>query len=238
MTASQDEPAAVYDEPAAVYTVVDRVAYLRMNRPRVLNAINRALHDAIMDGLQQAGDDDDVAAVVLSGNGKAFSAGGDLKESAEGNGIAVPIDIAHAIWDLPKPVIASVHGYCLGHAFEIAAVCDLIVAAQSATFGEVQINHGGSPPILITPHVVGLMHAKEILLLGEIFDADWAFRVGLVNRVVPDDQLDAEVARITTRLSSLDPRALAKNKRLVNATFVEAGLVEGMHIPRTPPPAG
>lgn len=225
------------EEPTLLYSVSDRVAYLRMNRPKVHNAINRSLHDGIMDGLEAAAKDDEVVSIVISGVGKSFSAGGDLKESALGNGIAVPIDLAHAIWEHPKPVIAAVHGYCLGHAFEMAAVCDLTVAAQSTAFGEVQIGNGASPPILITPHVVSIKHAKEILLLGEIFDADYAYRVGLVNRVVPDDKLDAEVAKITSRLAELAPAALAKNKRLTNDIFIATQITEGTVIPRTSPPS-
>jgi enoyl-CoA hydratase/carnithine racemase len=225
------------EEPTVLYTVIDRVAHIRMNRPRALNAINRSLHDGIMDGLERAGRDDNVVVVVISGAGKAFSAGGDLKESASGVAIAVPLELAHAIWDFPKPVIAAVHGFCLGHSFQMAAVCDLTIATQSAKFGEVQINHGASPPILITPYVVGIKHAKEILLLGEIFDADWALRAGVVNRVVPDDQLDAEVEKITARLTSLSPAALAKNKQLTNAAYLETRLIAGVDISRRAPAA-
>ena len=199
--------------------MVDRVAYVRMNRPRVLNAINRALHDGIMDGLRQAGGMT-TSRRRISGNGKSFSAGGDLKESAAWATASRYRSRSPTRSGItPKPVIAAVHGYCLGHAFEIAAVCDLTVAAQSATFGEVQINHGGSPPILITPQSVGIQHAKEILLLGEVFDADFAFRVGLVNRVVPDDQLDAEVAKIT---SPVEPASTPARWRRTNASSMTA----------------
>lgn len=84
-------------------------------------------------------------------------------------------------------MIAAVHGYRLGQACEVAAVCDLTVAARSARFGEVEINYGWGPPIPVTPFAAGLKQAKEILLLGEVFDADRALQIGLVNRVVEDD---------------------------------------------------
>jgi enoyl-CoA hydratase/carnithine racemase len=120
-----------------------------------------------------------------------------------------------------------VHGYCLGQACELAAVCDLTVATTSARFGEVEIGLGWGPPLPITPFVLGLKRAKEVLLLGEIFDAELAMQIGLVNRVVSDDGLDAEVAGITERIAGLKPEAVAANKRLINSRYERAGFVPG-----------
>jgi enoyl-CoA hydratase/carnithine racemase len=163
--------------------------------------------------------------VVLRGSGRAFSAGGDLKAVAAGEDVGHPLVLGRAIWDLAKPVIAAVHGYCLGQACELAAVCDLTVATASARFGEVEVNHGWGPPLPIVPFALGLKHAKEALLLGETFDAEHALRIGLVNRVVSEDGLDAEVASITDRIAGLKPEAVVANKKLVNSRYEQAGFL-------------
>jgi enoyl-CoA hydratase/carnithine racemase len=160
----------------------------------------------------------------------AFCAGGDIKAVAAGENVGDPGALGRAIWDLAKPVIAAVHGYCLGQGYELAAVCDLTVAAESARFGEVEINHGWGPPLPVTPFVLGLKHAKEILLLGEMMDAHLAMHIGLVNRVVRDDTLDSAVATIAARLADLKAVAVADNKRLVNAAYEHVGFFQ--------PPAG
>jgi enoyl-CoA hydratase/carnithine racemase len=185
------------------------------------------MHRGILAALDRAAGDDTVRVVVLRGSGRAFSAGGDLKAVAAGEDVGHPAALGQAIWSLAKPVIAAVHGYCLGQACELAAVCDLTVATTSAKFGEVEIGLGWGPPLPITPFVLGLKRAKEVLLLGEIFDAELAMQIGLVNRVVSDDGLDAEVAGITERIAGLKPEAVAANKRLINSRYERAGFVPG-----------
>jgi enoyl-CoA hydratase len=199
------------------------VARITLNRPDKLNAINGQLHDAVLAALARAQSDDAVRVVVLRGAGRAFSAGGDLKAVAAGEEMGHPSALGAAIWNLTKPVLAAVHGYCLGQAYELAAACDLTIAAESAQFGEVEINHGWGPPLPITPFAVTLKRAKEILLLGEVFGARQALELGLVNWVVPDSDLDAEIAKVTARLASLPPAAVAANKRLVNQVYEDAG---------------
>jgi enoyl-CoA hydratase/carnithine racemase len=212
---------------AVLYRPAGSTAEITLNRPEVLNAINGAVHRGILEGLERAAGDDAVRVVVIRGSGRAFSAGGDLKAVAAGEDVGHPVALGQAIWNLAKPVIAAVHGYCLGQACEVAAVCDLTVAARSATFGEVEINHGWGPPLPVTPFVLGLKRAKEVLLLGEMFDAELAVAIGLVNRVVDDAGLDAEVARIAGRIAGLKPEAVAANKRLVNGRYERAGFAPG-----------
>jgi enoyl-CoA hydratase/carnithine racemase len=222
-----DAAAMPLEDGEVLYRSAGSVAQITMNRPEVLNAINGAVHRGILEGLERAAGDDAVRVVVIRGSGRAFSAGGDLKAVAAGEDVGHPVVLGQAIWNLAKPVIAAVHGYCLGQACEVAAVCDLTVAARSTTFGEVEINHGWGPPLPITPFVLGLKRAKEILLLGEMFDAELAVAMGLVNRVVDDAGLDAEVARIADRIAGLKPEAVAANKRLVNGRYERAGFVPG-----------
>jgi len=184
------------------------------------------MHHGLLEALEKAGNDEAIRAAVIRGSGHAFSAGGDLTALAAGEFTGHPAPIGQAIWNLPKPVIAAVHGYCLGQACEVATICDLTVAAKSARFGEVQINHGERPPLAIAPFAVGLKQAKEILLLGEMFDADLARQLGLVNRVVDDDDLDDEVARITGRIVALKAETVAANKQLINGRYEAAGVTD------------
>ncbi len=211
---------------AVRYRGAGGVAEIMLNRPEVLNAINGAMHRTASQprwtGRQAICNA--IRAVVIRGSGQAFSAGGDLKAVAHaGEDVGHPVALGRAIWNLPKPVIAAVHGYCLGQACELAAVCDLTVAAESARFGEVEINHGWGPPLPITPFVLGLKRAKEILLLGELMDAGLAMQIGLVNRVVPENELNAEVDRIANRIAGLKAEAVAANKQLINRRYEAAG---------------
>lgn len=214
---------AALERGAVLYRGADGVAEVVLNRPAVLNAINGAVHHGILAALDRAAGDDAIRAVVIRGRGRAFSAGGDLKAVAAGEDVGHPVLLGRAIWNLPKPVIAAVHGYCLGQACELAAVCDLTVAAETARFGEVEINHGWGPPLPIMPFVLGIKRAKEVLLLGELMDAGLALQIGLVNRVVPEGGLDAEVDRITSRIAGLKAEAVAGNKQLINRQYEAAG---------------
>lgn len=228
VTASRDGAAvrdgfAALEGGAVLYRGAGGVAEVVLNRPAVLNAINGAMHHGILAALDRAAGDDAVRAVVIRGSGRAFSAGGDLKAVAAGDDVGHPVMLGRAIWNLPKPVIAAVHGYCLGQACELAAVCDLTVAAETARFGEVEINHGWGPPLPIMPFVLGIKRAKEVLLLGELMDAGLALQIGLVNRVVPEGELDAEVNRITSRIAGLKAEAVAGNKQLINRQYEAAG---------------
>jgi enoyl-CoA hydratase/carnithine racemase len=208
-----------------LYRAASGLAEITLNRPEVLNAINGAMHHGLLAALGRAAADDAVRAVVIRGSGRAFSAGGDLKAVAAGEDVGHPLVLGRAIWSLDKPVIAAVHGYCLGQACELAAVCDITVAAESARFGEVEIGHGWGPPLPVTPFVLGLKRAKEILLLGEMIDAGLAVQIGLVNRVTAVSQLDAEVTRIASRIADLRPEAVAANKKLVNSRYELDGFV-------------
>ena len=173
-----------------LYEAADGVAKITLNRPLVLNAINKNVTRLLDAALDQAEADEDVRAVILTGAGRAFSAGGDLWSSLYPDDDPAPdaLDVQLRIWSFDKPVIAAVRGHAVGQACELAGVCDFTIAAESARLGEIQIRHGFGVPVLITPYLTGQKQAKEVLLLGEVILPQDALRMGLVNRVVPDDR--------------------------------------------------
>lgn len=205
--------------------------YITLNRPVVLNAINWSIMRRLMAGLERAEADDEVKVVVLTSNGRAFSAGGDIQSTPPTDDLPTPnaMEIYMKIWRMAKPVIAAVRGYALGQGCELAGICDLTVAADDAVFGEVQIRHGFSPPILITPFLVGMKQAKEILMLGERISAADALRLGMVNRVVPGEDLMATVEDMATKMAALPQTPMRSNKQLVNRVYELAGFQDAIN---------
>ena len=220
-------------QPVLYETVEDgSIAIITLHRPGVLNAINSAVTEALTGYLAQADADDAVRAVILRGAGRAFSAGGDITESSRrilANDESTETErgtpgAAHmAVWELSKPVIAAVHGYAIGLAFELAGVCDFTVLADDAKVGEIQIRHGYGPPVLMTPYVVTLKRAKEILLLGDMVDAQEALAMGLVNRVTSADGVMDEALSIARRLAALPAATVRMNKSLINRSYEVGG---------------
>ena len=213
-----------------LYESSDGIARIRLNRPLVLNAINRNVTRLLDAALDRAEADDDVRAVILSGAGRAFSAGGDLWSSLYPDHDPAPdsLDVQMRIWSFPKPVIAAVRGHAVGQGCELAGVCDLTIASETARLGEIQIRHGFGIPVLITPFLASQKQAKEVLLLGEVIGAEDALRMGLVNRVVPDDQLEDAATEMAAKLASLPPSVVRLNKRLVNMVYEQMGLVDAV----------
>ena len=214
-----------------LYEATDGIARITLNRPIVLNAINRNVNRLLDGALDRAEADKDVRAVILTGAGRSFSAGGDLWSSLYPDDDPAPdaLDVQVRIWSFPKPVIAAVRGHAVGQGCELAGVCDLTIAAESARLGEIQIRHGFGIPMLITPYITGQKQAKEILLLGEVIRAEDALRMGLVNRVVPDDELAEAANEMARKLAALPPTIVRLNKRLVNLVYEQMGLVQAVH---------
>jgi enoyl-CoA hydratase/carnithine racemase len=213
-------------ENDVLYEPDDGFAWITLNRPLVLNAVDWSLLRGLGRALDSAETDSDVRAIVLRGAGRAFCAGGDLQSSPRpDDGVETPGtgELMQRIWTSPKPVIAAVRGHAVGQGAEIAGMCDMTIAADDAKFGEIQIRHGFGPPILISPFLTGLKQAKELMMLGEIYEADEALRLGLVNRVVPADRLDEEAAAWAKKIASLPRQAVALNKALVNRVYELAG---------------
>ena len=205
---------------------------LTLNRPAKLNALSGEMVRALVAAIDDAAIDDAVRVIVLEGAGRAFSAGYDLTEEAEGGApgpvewralLAADVAATLHVLDCPKPVIAQVHGYALAGGLELAMACDLIVAAEGARLGEPEIRYGSAPVALLMPYLIGQKKTRELLLTGDLIDAAEAERIGLVNRVVPADRLAAEVDALADRLARTPPEVMAPTKRMLNRAMDAAG---------------
>jgi len=209
------------------------VRRLTMNRPQVLNALDAPLTDALAAEIRAAGADPAVSVVILRGAGRAFCAGYDLNEDA-GEG---ELDARHwheslaastakmlEIVECPKPVIASVHSYCLAGGTDLMLACDLAVAADDAFFGYVDVRFGSGVVSMFLPWVVGVRAAKELLFTGEDrVPAGEALRIGLVNRVVPREELDDATLALAEQIAKNEPFVIQTTKRAVNRAWDVAG---------------
>ncbi len=209
-----------------LYAEKDGVATITINRPKVYNAFRARTCDELIDAFSKAGYDDDIGVIVLTGSGeKAFCTGGDQSGhdgSYEGRGfIGMPVDELHSIIrDVPKPVIAKVRGYAIGGGNVLATLCDLTIAGEGAIFGQVGPKMGSVDPGWGTAYlarVVGEKKAREIWYLCRRYSGEEAVAMGLANKVVPDDELDAEVDRWCAELMERSPTAIAIAKRSINA---------------------
>ncbi len=207
------------------------VATIELNRPQALNAWNQQLGLDLRAALERAGETPEARAVVITGAGRAFSSGADLKDfGAELDETGRPDvykalteryhPVMHAIRELPLPVVASVNGAAAGIGCSLALCCDLIVAAQSSYLLLAFVNIGLVPDggsSLFVPTRVGMARATEMAMLGERIYAEQALAWGLVNRVVPDDRLAAETDALAERLAAGPTHSYAGTKRLINS---------------------
>jgi len=203
-----------------------RTALVRLNRPKQLNALNAAVMDALCAALEELDRDDAVRAIVVTGTERAFAAGADIGEMAD----ATPVDMLRSNrigqWDrirrIGKPVIAAVGGWCLGGGCELAMTLDLIIAGESAKFGQPEINIGVIPGAGGTQRLtraIGKSRAMEMILTGEPMDAREAERRGLVARVVPDELLVEDALVLAASIAEKSPIALRLAKEAVNAAY-------------------
>lgn len=221
------------DEPVLLVEDAGPVRRLTMNRPDALNALNGELVDAMGGALEDAAEDDRVRVLVLRGAGRAFSAGYDLKEDATGGELDARVwyeELRHSTEEMlrflehPKPVIASVHSYCLAGGTDLMLACDLAVAADDAFFGYVDVRFGSGVVSMFLPWVVGVRAAKQLLFTGEDrIPAEEALRIGLVNRVVPRDRLDDATMQLAEEIAKNEPFVIQATKRAVNRVWDVAG---------------
>ena len=225
-------------EPALLIDDVGPVRRLTMNRPSALNALNGELLEAMSDAVRDAGRDDSVRVVILRGAGRAFCAGYDLNEDAEGGEhdarywheeLALSTERMLELTDCPKPTIAQVHSYCLAGGTDLMLACDLAVAADDAKFSYVDIRFGSGVVSMFLPWVVGVRQAKEMLFTGEDrVGAEEALRIGMVNRVVPSDQLTDATLALANEIAKNEPFVVQTTKRAVNRAWDVAGFRAAM----------
>jgi 2-(1,2-epoxy-1,2-dihydrophenyl)acetyl-CoA isomerase len=219
-------------------TIADGAATVTLNRPDSLNSWNKELGEQLRDALNTCATDDAVRAVMITGAGRAFSSGADLTEQrAENEGERPDLSLRLrelynpailAVRQMPKPVIAAVNGPAAGIGCSLALACDLIVAAESAFFLLAFVNVGLVPDGGVTatiPARAGFARASEMALLGERVPAATALEWGLINRVVPDAELDQATTLLLAHLAKGPTRAYANAKRLLNERLY-AGLAE------------
>jgi 2-ketocyclohexanecarboxyl-CoA hydrolase len=217
-----------------IYQAENGVATITINRPQKFNAFRGKTCEELISAFHRAGWNRDIGVIVLTGAGeKAFCTGGDQgahEGSYDGRGmIGLPIeDLQRVIRDVPKPVIAKVRGYAIGGGNVLALICDLTIAAESAVFGQVGPKMGSVDPGFGTAYmarVIGEKRAREVWYLCRRYSAKDALAMGMVNAVVPDAELDAEVARWCAEIVERSPTAIAIAKRSFNAdTAAIAGI--------------
>ena len=208
-----------------------QVTTITLNRPEARNAVNDDMREELLTVLTDARTNLDVRAVVLTGAGKGFCTGADL--SRRGSGPTGPgaaremlrtrsQRLIRAVWELEKPVIAAVNGVAAGLGAHLAFACDLVIAAAESRFIEVFVRRGiavDAAGAYLLPRLIGLAKAKELVFFGDDLAADDAQRIGLVNKVVPGDQLQAAAAEWALRLASGPTYALGMSKRLLNRSL-------------------
>jgi enoyl-CoA hydratase len=214
------------------------VALIELNRPKELNALNLQLMQELKESLKELDNDDSIRVIVLTGNERAFAAGADIKQMANKTAVDMLQIDQFSTWDqirkTRKPLIAAVSGFALGGGCELAMTCDMIIASETAKFGQPEIKIGVMPGAGGTQRLtkaVGKARAMEMVLTGNFIDASEALSYGLVNKVVPTEVYLAEAMNLAKEISQMSPIAAMLAKEAVNRSF-ETGLDEGLHFER------
>jgi enoyl-CoA hydratase len=218
--------------------VEEQIAVIELNRPNVLNALNRNMVTEILIAMERYDRDDEVSVIVLTGKGRAFAAGADIDEMADDDSITLELFNQFAEWDrlslIKKPTIAAVHGFALGGGFELALCCDLLFASETAEFGFPEVNIGVMPGAGGTQRLtklIGKTKALEWLWTGERMSAKTAYELGIVNRVIAPELLMEETLRFAKKLAKQPPLSLRFIKEAVHKA-VDYPLYEGMQFER------
>jgi len=213
------------------YLLVDEplplVRRLTLNRPEKRNALHNALRGELFDALERADRDEAVRVTLIRGAGACFSAGYDLASNVakdqpwhtaggDGNWPRHVVEGWFKIWDLAKPVIAQVHGWCLAGGSELAAACDLVYVAEDAQLGYPPVRLMSPPDMQFHPWLAGLRNAMELMLTGDSVSGSEAVRMGLANRAFPEAELEAGVLRVAERVAKIPPDLQQLNKRSVH----------------------
>jgi enoyl-CoA hydratase len=218
--------------------VAPYVAHIQLNRPKELNALNLELMTELRDALKILDADDNVRVIIISGNEKAFAAGADIKQMAGKTAMDMYNIDQFSTWDTikktKKPLIAAVSGFALGGGCELVMLCDMIVASETARFGQPEIKIGVMPGAGGTQRLtraVGKALAMEMVLTGRFISAEEALRAGLINRVVPVELFLKEAIQLASEVAALSPLAVKMAKESVLKAF-DSSLEEGLHFER------
>ena len=232
------------ETPTVLYEVAERIATITLNRPEKLNAMSRSLLTDLEAAFTRAKRDTDVAVVVLAGAGRSFCAGYDLAPddwilSQYGADFDGPVDAVIdredvtevleywlRLWKFPKPIIAKVQGVCLAGAGELLGITDLVVAGEGSRFGHPAGRDLGIPVTLsFWPMLIGMRKTKELLFTAKLIDGTEAERIGLINQVVPDDELEAATYRLAADVARTAETGLRMSKLATNRWFENMGLL-------------
>ena len=207
---------------------------IQLNRPNVLNALNFELMAELTSALELLDNDSAINVIIVTGGEKVFAAGADLKEMSRATPVDLIINRRFELWDrirrIAKPIIASVSGSCLGGGNELAMNCDIVIASESAIFGQPEVNVGIMPGAGGTQRlvrIIGKMKAMEMILTGHSISAEEAYRIGLVNKVVPVESLMMEAKKMAENIASKPPISVRAAKQAIlraSDTAVEVGL--------------
>jgi enoyl-CoA hydratase len=210
------------------------VGIVQLNRPKVLNALNSELMVELVNALEELDKEQNVHTIILTGGESVFAAGADLREMSEATPVDLVLSRRFELWDrirkISKPIIAAVSGYCLGGGNELAMNCDIIIASETATFGQPEVNVGIMPGAGGTQRLtraVGKYKAMEMILTGKPISAEEAYRAGLVNRVVPTESLMDEAKKIANEIASKPTISVRAAKEAISRaqdTTLEVGL--------------
>ncbi len=222
------------------YEIDENIAIVTMNRPEKLNAISHELRSEVSEALLRADDDKAVSVVILRAEGRSFCVGYDIdsdspeREERRYNAMMWHESLSEDLrfemipWYMRKPVIASVQGHALGGGCELTMFCDITIAADNALFGEPEIHFSNVGPAIVMPWMIGYKKARELLYLGDMIDAQTAMALGMINRVVPLDELQEKTLRFAKRLALIAPEALEFTKLSINRGADTAGFTSAM----------
>jgi len=209
------------EEKTVLYEKIGKVAVITLNRPEKLNALNAKMNKDMKEALKEGKDDPEIRSIVFTGAGRGFCSGSDVSEFASKvlpEALITPYDFI----DIPKPIIAAVNGVAVGFGMNVTINCDIIIASEEASFGEFFIRMGLVPDMngsLWLPLMLGPHKAKELIFTGERISAQEALRIGLVNKVVPADQLMDTAMELANELAERPPLAIQMSKKLLHEGF-------------------
>ena len=216
----------------------DQVALVELYRPKELNALNLQLMQELKDTLVSMDKDSEIRAIVITGNDQSFAAGADIKQMAEKGSVDMLKIDQFSTWDqirkIQKPLIAAVSGFALGGGCELAMTCDMIIASETARFGQPEIKLAVMPGAGGTQrltHAIGKARAMEMILTGKLISAADALKWGLINKVVPVESYLKEALKLAAEIAKMSPTAVQLAKQSVNNAY-ETNLSQGLHFER------